>query len=135
MLPTCGHLFHISCIDMWSQSHTNCHVCRQNPTLPLIQKFLSCLDFHCSEDQGINDSPADNGGFLALAGVENAMDVPSASGESYHAVCTSSVLEKPAHQLLSVAPLCNLTTENHTMHFQMDGCRVLDVQGLPQRVE
>uniref|UniRef100_A0ACD5YQ95 Uncharacterized protein n=1 Tax=Avena sativa TaxID=4498 RepID=A0ACD5YQ95_AVESA len=27
-LPTCKHLFHVECIDMWLHSHTTCPVCR-----------------------------------------------------------------------------------------------------------
>ncbi|KAJ8898607.1 hypothetical protein K2173_004220 [Erythroxylum novogranatense] len=29
VLPKCTHAFHISCIDMWFQSHSNCPLCRQ----------------------------------------------------------------------------------------------------------
>ncbi|GLT44840.1 hypothetical protein SLA2020_187150 [Shorea laevis] len=28
LLPKCNHAFHISCIDTWLRSHTNCPVCR-----------------------------------------------------------------------------------------------------------
>ncbi|XP_022729172.1 RING-H2 finger protein ATL63-like [Durio zibethinus] len=27
-LPKCGHGFHVECIDMWLQSHSNCPICR-----------------------------------------------------------------------------------------------------------
>ncbi|XP_021278992.1 RING-H2 finger protein ATL63 [Herrania umbratica] len=27
-LPKCGHCFHVECIDMWLQSHSNCPICR-----------------------------------------------------------------------------------------------------------
>ncbi|XP_058747903.1 RING-H2 finger protein ATL63-like [Vicia villosa] len=27
-LPKCGHAFHVECIDMWLNSHTNCPMCR-----------------------------------------------------------------------------------------------------------
>ncbi|XWS53349.1 hypothetical protein CRYUN_Cryun11dG0149600 [Craigia yunnanensis] len=27
-LPKCGHSFHVECIDMWLQSHSNCPICR-----------------------------------------------------------------------------------------------------------
>lgn len=29
-LPNCRHAFHISCIDTWFQSHSNCPLCRSN---------------------------------------------------------------------------------------------------------
>ncbi|MED6181847.1 hypothetical protein PIB30_023056 [Stylosanthes scabra] len=28
LLPKCGHAFHVSCIDAWFQSHSNCPICR-----------------------------------------------------------------------------------------------------------
>ena len=28
LLPKCNHAFHISCIDTWLRSHTNCPLCR-----------------------------------------------------------------------------------------------------------
>lgn len=30
LLPKCIHAFHVSCIDRWFQSHTNCPLCRAN---------------------------------------------------------------------------------------------------------
>ncbi|KAJ7959843.1 RING-H2 finger protein [Quillaja saponaria] len=27
-LPKCGHAFHVECIDMWLNSHSNCPICR-----------------------------------------------------------------------------------------------------------
>uniref|UniRef100_A0A251TIY6 RING-type E3 ubiquitin transferase n=1 Tax=Helianthus annuus TaxID=4232 RepID=A0A251TIY6_HELAN len=28
LLPKCNHAFHVSCIDTWLRSHTNCPLCR-----------------------------------------------------------------------------------------------------------
>ncbi|KAI4327955.1 hypothetical protein L6164_020358 [Bauhinia variegata] len=32
ILPECLHSFHVSCIDMWLYSHSNCPICRNNVT-------------------------------------------------------------------------------------------------------
>ncbi|KAK2970528.1 hypothetical protein RJ640_000235 [Escallonia rubra] len=29
-LPNCSHIFHVSCIDTWFQSHSNCPLCRSH---------------------------------------------------------------------------------------------------------
>lgn len=28
LLPNCGHVFHVGCIDVWLRSHCTCPVCR-----------------------------------------------------------------------------------------------------------
>ncbi|CAH8334687.1 unnamed protein product [Eruca vesicaria subsp. sativa] len=33
LLPKCNHAFHISCIDTWLRSHTNCPLCRAGITI------------------------------------------------------------------------------------------------------
>ncbi|KAI4351221.1 hypothetical protein L6164_005599 [Bauhinia variegata] len=31
MLPDCGHLYHLSCIDSWLKLHATCPICRNSP--------------------------------------------------------------------------------------------------------
>ncbi|KAL4576705.1 hypothetical protein LXL04_012803 [Taraxacum kok-saghyz] len=40
LLPECGHLFHVSCIDTWLRVHPTCPVCRNSP-LPAIPADLT----------------------------------------------------------------------------------------------
>lgn len=30
LLPACGHLFHVECIDLWLRSHATCPLCRRD---------------------------------------------------------------------------------------------------------
>ncbi|KAL2460409.1 RING-H2 finger protein ATL54 [Abeliophyllum distichum] len=45
LLPKCNHAFHISCIDTWLRSHTNCPMCRagiiiNTSSLPLQEQIV-----------------------------------------------------------------------------------------------
>lgn len=40
VLPECLHLFHVTCIDTWLKSHSNCPLCRAD-TLPPVHAVLS----------------------------------------------------------------------------------------------
>ncbi|XP_068650564.1 RING-H2 finger protein ATL70-like [Aristolochia californica] len=32
LLPDCGHLFHLKCVDAWLRLHPTCPICRMSPT-------------------------------------------------------------------------------------------------------
>jgi hypothetical protein len=45
LLPACGHLFHVGCIDMWLHSHATCPLCRcQVSPLVLGGKLTTAAD-------------------------------------------------------------------------------------------
>lgn len=48
LLPKCNHAFHISCIDTWLRSHTNCPLCRAG----IVKNTTSSA----SLDQNLDDS-------------------------------------------------------------------------------
>ncbi|XP_024987897.1 RING-H2 finger protein ATL52-like [Cynara cardunculus var. scolymus] len=44
IMPECAHVFHVSCIDMWLFSHTNCPLCRANATPRTQDVLLSIMN-------------------------------------------------------------------------------------------
>ncbi|XP_019086775.1 PREDICTED: RING-H2 finger protein ATL54-like [Camelina sativa] len=47
LLPKCQHAFHLSCIDTWLRSHTNCPLCRA----PIVVANTMMIDDRISESQ------------------------------------------------------------------------------------
>lgn len=67
-LPKCGHAFHVTCIDTWLRSHTNCPLCR------------AAIDQNAVEEEATQDQSI---------GVENGEEV-DADGESLEKKCVIS---------------------------------------------
>ncbi|CAA3007297.1 RING-H2 finger ATL8-like [Olea europaea subsp. europaea] len=38
VLPQCGHVFHVECVDTWLRSHSSCPSCRENLVVSRCQK-------------------------------------------------------------------------------------------------
>ncbi|GKD56272.1 ribonuclease H-like domain-containing protein, partial [Tanacetum coccineum] len=40
LLPKCGHLFHVKCIDTWLKNHPTCPLCRKMPVVAMMEDSL-----------------------------------------------------------------------------------------------
>lgn len=44
LLPECGHIFHLKCIDPWLKLHPTCPICRNSPIQSLLQTTPPDID-------------------------------------------------------------------------------------------
>ncbi|OWM68340.1 RING-H2 finger protein ATL8-like [Punica granatum] len=56
VLPQCGHVFHVACIDTWLGSHSSCPSCRQVLVVGRCQK---CGGFPVAHGGGSGSGPAE----------------------------------------------------------------------------
>lgn len=65
MIPNCGHLFHIDCIDVWLQNNANCPLCRTSISLslqfPVLDQVIALTTTPVNHDQAL-----DNDNFVGL---------------------------------------------------------------------
>ncbi|CAA3010627.1 RING-H2 finger ATL16-like [Olea europaea subsp. europaea] len=68
IIPNCGHVFHIDCLDIWLQKNTNCPLCRTSISstkmIPLWDQILplntppqDCIVIEINELSSISPSP------------------------------------------------------------------------------
>ncbi|XP_021804540.1 RING-H2 finger protein ATL8-like [Prunus avium] len=64
VLPQCGHVFHVGCVDMWLGSHSSCPSCRQILVVARCQKCgqfpapISEAELKARQDHSSSNHPA-----------------------------------------------------------------------------
>ncbi|WCJ28286.1 RING/U-box superfamily protein [Euphorbia peplus] len=56
VLPDCLHVFHVTCIDTWLISHSNCPLCRANIAPPLQNDNEVVVRIVPNSDRSVNPS-------------------------------------------------------------------------------
>ncbi|KAE9609060.1 hypothetical protein Lal_00020333 [Lupinus albus] len=59
LIPTCSHVFHPSCIDVWLESHSTCPVCRANLVPKSEDASFVTIEFPNNQEQQLNDAVGD----------------------------------------------------------------------------
>ncbi|KAB2035823.1 hypothetical protein ES319_D04G179300v1 [Gossypium barbadense] len=80
LLPKCSHAFHISCIDTWLRSHTNCPLCRA----PIVSNMA---DKGPSSSSGVNNEVTE--------GTQVAIIVDNEESEGQTGSVTSEMRHRP----------------------------------------
>ncbi|KAK6935701.1 Zinc finger, RING-type [Dillenia turbinata] len=109
-LPKCGHAFHVECIDMWLNSHSDCPICRAPVALDASTKVVPVN----SSDDVSGDLPEIildeldmmNGSFSASSEVtieviDSSTDVVTADDSSSRSSLSSSSLGDALRRMLS----------------------------------
>lgn len=61
VLPQCGHIFHLQCIDTWLGSHSSCPSCRQILVVTRCRKCGELPAVSCKSDGATVTTPAESG--------------------------------------------------------------------------
>ncbi|KAK7275804.1 hypothetical protein RIF29_16928 [Crotalaria pallida] len=151
LLPKCNHAFHISCIDTWLRSHTNCPLCRASIVSNVNTPEDVMSNFATIEQENVNlgrnqetlmENSHNDGGVGGLSntmvnsnntpalenrtGPEEASEVLEFNDESNFKDHVSMVINDPNenHEVLNdemQENSCSTDPESHTIDHKQDG--------------
>ncbi|GMI90985.1 Arabidopsis Toxicos en Levadura 54 [Hibiscus trionum] len=83
LLPKCNHAFHISCIDTWLRSHTNCPLCRAHIVFDALCSTPTSSDQNSATVDVIVDNQIENSENAGIEPDENRAerDLPEANDQ------------------------------------------------------